>query len=166
MTSFDDIGSGEEDEEDEHRNAGIDAKSVGSLHFGGGLVRAGEHDGEEGGEQRRRSRKEIMEEVVMKAKKHKMERQELKRKAETLTEQVDSELASIRALLSTGAPELPRDAAPKGGKDNYDTLVRELAYEAKARATDRIKTPAEVAAAEHERLQRLEAERLRRYVHS
>lgn len=40
--------------------------------------------------------------------------------------------------------------------------MRTLAYEGKGQAKDRIKTPAEIAKEEHERLEQLEAERLRR----
>jgi nucleolar protein 14 len=187
LGSFDDVGlgsdggSGDEHDEDAYAEGGpgklTGAKAVGALHFGGGLVPAGGSAGSSSDDpQRRRTHKEIMEEVVLKAKKHKMERQELKRRTDTLTEQVDADLASIRGLLAAGsrAPEGAQAQLEQqqrqqqrlhgGGKDkdSFDVLVRELAFEAKARATDRTKTPAEAAAEEHERLQRLEAERVRR----
>jgi nucleolar protein 14 len=46
--------------------------------------------------------------------------------------------------------------------DDYDIAVRELAYEKKARPTNRLKTEEELAKEESEKLQRLERHRLRR----
>lgn len=46
--------------------------------------------------------------------------------------------------------------------EEYDSLVRELATEAKARPTDRMKTLEEIAREERERLQQLEEARLQR----
>lgn len=46
----------------------------------------------------------------------------------------------------------------------YDTAVVDLAEEAKAKATDRLKTPQEQAADERERLETLEQQRIDRSV--
>lgn len=46
--------------------------------------------------------------------------------------------------------------------DRYDRLVRELTFEARGRATDRMKTPEEIARAERDKLEKLEAERIQR----
>lgn len=163
MERFDDSGPESEEEADHD----MEADMVGALHFGGGLQRKrslGDGDGDGADEpNRRRSRKEIMEEVVMKAKKHKLERQEQKRTAETLTEQVDADLDDIRLLLMARSSEVEAAQARQPRvKDSFDVLVRQLAFESKAHATDRLKTPQEIATQEHEHLQKLEADRLRR----
>lgn len=46
--------------------------------------------------------------------------------------------------------------------DNYDIIVRELAFDLKARPTDRTKTPEELAREERDRLELLEKQRLMR----
>jgi nucleolar protein 14 len=46
--------------------------------------------------------------------------------------------------------------------DEYDVAVRDLAFDTRAYATDKLKTPQELAQLENERLQQLEKDRQRR----
>lgn len=101
-----------------------------------------------------------MEEVVAKAKYHKMERQEATRNAVELTGEMDVAFDSIRGLLAQASAA--HDDGPRTKADNYDVSVRSLNYENRGRATDRLKTPEEVAAAEYARLSRLEEARVTR----
>lgn len=54
------------------------------------------------------------------------------------------------------------EASKSGGGDTYDAFVRELAFERRAQPQDRLKSEAELAAEEAERLRKAEAARLRR----
>jgi nucleolar protein 14 len=152
-----------EDEDGEHDLSS--AQNVGRLNFGGfEPKRISVGDDEEADPERRRTRKEIMEEVVAKAKFHKLERQDQKRKVENLTEEVDDQLAALMPLLGASSAAYARieDAKPRQKATEFDKLTRELIFETKGRAADRLKTPEEVAAIEFDRLQKLEAARLRR----
>jgi len=46
--------------------------------------------------------------------------------------------------------------------DEYDKMVKELAFETRAHATDRLKTPEEIAILEKQKLESLERDRRRR----
>lgn len=73
-------------------------------------------------------------------------------------------LGQASAKAEAAAREEERLARSKGKpqQDQYDRLVRELTFEARGRATDRMKTPEERAREEKEKLEALEAERVRR----
>eukprot|EP00058_Branchiostoma_floridae_P006087 XP_002591575.1 hypothetical protein BRAFLDRAFT_131025 [Branchiostoma floridae] len=53
----------------------------------------------------------------------------------------------------------PKEDKVKPEADDYDIMVRELGFEIKAKASDRLKTEDELAREEQERLQKLEADR-------
>jgi hypothetical protein len=78
-------------------------------------------------------------------------------------------LGQASAKAEAAAREAERAARAAKGKpqqDQYDRLVRELTFEARGRATDRMKTPEERAREEKEKLEALEAERVRRMTSS
>ncbi|KJE95874.1 hypothetical protein CAOG_06277 [Capsaspora owczarzaki ATCC 30864] len=56
----------------------------------------------------------------------------------------------------------PSRRLPREQPDDYDLAVRSLGFEMRAHATDRLKTPQEIAKAEKERLEKLERDRIRR----
>ncbi|XP_077334004.1 nucleolar protein 14 [Lithobates pipiens] len=134
-------------------------------HFGGGglLRRKGpsEQIGEE--QEKPKTRKELIEELIAKSKSEKRERQSQREKAMVLTEKLDSDWKAIQTLLAHKTPKSERKAEPEKPKpDDYDKIVRELGFEMKAQPSDRMKSEEEIAKDEQERLQKLEAERLRR----
>ncbi|CAI5949396.1 unnamed protein product [Closterium sp. NIES-65] len=122
IDDFDDSGvSGfSEDEDDDDRALGD--QIVSEYHFGGGFVPKAKSatdahldaatGQEEGGEERQKTKREVMEEVMAKSKLFKAKRQAEKEEDEHLREQLDAEFRQIAqsdALLA-----LTR--APKGGK--------------------------------------------------
>ncbi|XP_001640799.2 nucleolar protein 14 [Nematostella vectensis] len=149
---FDDVRlSDEEDQEDE--------KDVQDAHFGGFLMKATKQESDrENEEGKHRSRKEIMEEVVAKSKLKKHERQMAKAESSNLTETLDQDWKEIRSMLSFRDPHHKTEVKA----DDYDIAVKELAFELKGKATNKLKTDEQIAKEEQERLSRLEAERIRR----
>lgn len=151
------------------------------LNFGGGEEKPGD-------EERRaaRSTKEVMEEVIAKSKMFKLEKQEAAKQQEERLQSLDGDLSGIRGLLDFAKPKKKapatddpeallaaiREGKEGGGggeeeeddeqEDEFVSEARKLALEARARATDRLKTPEETAKEEHAMLQRLEAARVRR----
>ena len=141
-------------------------------------------------EDEKKSRKEIMAEVMKKAKLFKMERQREQEENEDMIEDLDNKLPD---LFKSGAlamkpskkekefEEMMTRAQNKGtsqvddvnqdqedikedvGKfDDYEELVRGFQFDAKQAATDRTKTPEEKAQEEHTKLVEMEKDRQRR----
>ncbi|KAH9602642.1 hypothetical protein KSS87_005127 [Heliosperma pusillum] len=145
-------------------------------------------DAGEGEENRPKSKKEVMEEVILKSKYHKAQRAKEKEENEQLVEHLDKDFESLvqsqafssltqpnkmnalKALVNPNfSKELKKEEAtsvskiPKqDGPDEYDKLVNEMMMEIRARPSDRTKTPEEIAEEEKERLEELEQERQNR----
>eukprot|EP00039_Didymoeca_costata_P028828 m.22237 g.22237 ORF g.22237 m.22237 type:complete len:536 (+) comp7378_c1_seq1:289-1896(+) len=155
LGDFDDYEPSE-DEEDIALQELAGAKTTEKLNFGG-FEPVGDNP------EHKRTRKEIMAEVVAKAKQYKQERQSKKRAAEALTEELDAELPSIMGTLVAASDAKEKEMEKEKKKpDDYDIAMRQLTFEAKGRALDRIKTDEEVATEELRRLQKLEEERIAR----
>ncbi|KAL0408763.1 UNVERIFIED_CONTAM: Nucleolar protein 14 [Sesamum radiatum] len=144
-------------------------------------------------ENRQKSKKEVMEDIIFKSKFFKAQKAKDKEENEQFIEQLDKDFASLvhsEALLSLTQPNKMRalkalvnnntsnDNAKKQETniaqnkvlplqekpDHYDKLVGEMALDMRARPSDRTKTPEEVAQEEKERLEQLEEERQKRMV--
>lgn len=139
----------------------------------------------EGEENRLKSKKEVMEEIIQKSKFFKEQKAREKEENEKLVEQLDKDFESLvhsDALSSLTQPnklnalkalvnpnfskelkkkeDISNSKVPKQDEpDIYDKLVSEMAFEMRARPSDRTKTPEEIAEEEKERLERLEQER-------
>ncbi|KAJ3257897.1 nucleolar complex protein 14 [Boothiomyces macroporosus] len=177
ITSFDDAGL-----EEMSDDGNIDPSIVKFTHFGGFE--------EDKDPNVRKSRNEIMKEVIQKSKMYKKERQRQKEEDLNIAEEVDADLDTIRgllapmtdvlpasegkmkvsagrlALISGKTPdEIPQEAMefvkPKADED-YDRFVREMQYDRRAKPTDRTKTEEELAQEAKEELEKLEADRIRR----
>ncbi|KAM0462521.1 hypothetical protein ACHAPV_003998 [Trichoderma viride] len=137
------------------------------------IIAAGEEEGGEDGEpERKKTKKEVMEEVIAKSKLHKYERQAAKDDDEDLRMELDKELSDIRKLLWSGlnggkhqesAPlstiaGVDRDAFDR----NFDIQVKKLAQDKKAQPSNRTKTDEEQAEEESSRLKKLEDKRQKR----
>ena len=180
-------GKVEEDDEgaDGSGLTGLSAEIVNQMHFGGGNLRESfRPDGT------KKTKEEIYSELIAKSKQYKAERRRQKDLDEQEMEQLDDQLDDIRSMLDfkpskaeekkqmmnrlldkynlgkTGA-----DGKDKSSKivetkedkyDDYDSMRRELTYEMRVAATDRMKTDEEKAKEEKEKLEKLEKERLRR----
>ncbi|XP_008294954.1 nucleolar protein 14 [Stegastes partitus] len=154
--------------DDESEEKGLLSAELTASHFGGGggLLRkktSGDQQEEEGS-QRAKSRQELIEELIQKSKQEKRERQVQKEEAQELTEKLDQEWKSIQALMVKKTPKAERVDTPeeKPKLEEYDMMVRELGFEMKAQPSEKMKTPEELAREEREKLQKLEADRLRR----
>lgn len=142
--------------DEESGNEDVDQRN--DNHFGGFLKRRGPNEGKNDGQPK--SKKEIMEEVVANAKLRKHERQVVKEEAETMRQKLDEGLDSIRDLLNFRVDATESEPRPKA--DDYDKTVREMAFEMKAKASDKLKTEEQIARLDEEKLKKLEAERIRR----
>ncbi|XP_041369005.1 nucleolar protein 14-like [Gigantopelta aegis] len=143
------------DDEDDEDKGKINAKLVSEEHFGGFMKRKDD-------EEENKTWKERMEEMIAKSKKEKYERQSEREKTLELTEKLDEEWKDVMHLMSSMKPG-HKDVDEKARKaDEYDITVRELKYEMKGKATDRLKTPEELAIEEKEKLDKMEADRLLR----
>ncbi|KAJ2005963.1 nucleolar complex protein 14 [Coemansia thaxteri] len=170
MNDFDDNMADGSDEE----GGAIGGAQVSAGHFGGfqsELVEEGEE-----GSARKKSKAEVMQEIILKSKQHKQERQLIKEQDEGIRRELDDDFESVRAMLfandndgeplrDAGKPML--SAASEGvtaeeAAPSYDAYVRELGYEQRARPQDRLKTEMEAACEERDRLERAERHRQRR----
>lgn len=164
MEKFNDIANSD----DESEEKGLLSAELTASHFGGGggLLRkkaSGQQDEEEGS-QRAKTRQELIEELIQKSKQEKRERQVQKEEAQELTEKLDQEWKSIQALMVKKTPKAERVDKPeeKPKLEEYDMMVRELVFDIKAQPSEKMKTDEELAREENEKLQKLEADRLRR----
>ncbi|XP_064007653.1 nucleolar protein 14 isoform X2 [Pogoniulus pusillus] len=138
-----------------------------ATHFGGGggllrkKVSSVQQDEEE---EKPKSRKELIEEMIAKSKQEKQERQSRRESALELTEKLDKDWKEIQTLMARKPPKSERKdkEVEKPKPDEYDIIVRELGFEMKAKPSERMKTEEELAKEEQARLQKLEADRLRR----
>ncbi|XP_071609470.1 nucleolar protein 14 [Heliangelus exortis] len=138
-----------------------------AAHFGGGgglLRKKASSTQQDEEEEKPKSRKELIEEMIAKCKQEKQERQTRRESAIELTEKLDNDWKEIQTLMVRKTPKSERKdkEVEKSKPDEYDMIVRELGFEMKAKPSERMKTEEELAKEEQARLQKLEADRLRR----
>jgi len=169
---------------------GLDEFCQGDMHSDGGddsvqgrkrgmdgLVEESDAEGEPA---RKKSRTEVMKEVIEKSKMYKYERQKAKEEDEDIREELDAQMGEIWQLLAgprvSEAPPLPKlvDGMDAGrlalmhGEDKeeankrYDTAVKEMLFDKRSKPADRTKTAEEKVLQEAERVKRLEEARLKR----
>ncbi|XP_049778606.1 nucleolar protein 14 homolog [Schistocerca cancellata] len=141
------------DEEDEPGK--LDANFVEDAHFGGGVLKKADEN--------KRTRKDLIEELIAESKKRKAEKQRNREQTIELTEKLDSEwkdLLPIVTTVKTGAALVNNEEISK--PDSYDTVMKQLIFEARGKPSDRLKSEDELAKEEKECLEKLEAERLQR----
>lgn len=125
--------------------------------------------------ERKKTKKEVMEEVIAKSKMHKYERQAAKEDDEDLRLALDKETSDIRRLLMSKNRNKDLDlqqsdskAAVLAGVDkdafekDYDLAVRKMVADKRAKPTTRTKTEEQIAEEQSKRLRELEDKRLRR----
>ncbi|KAF2730168.1 Nop14-like protein [Polyplosphaeria fusca] len=182
----------DDDDEDDYDAASVEASSDGE---DGGFLRKKRPrddddeaiDGLEGlvaGDEpdRKKTKAEVMKEVIAKSKLHKHLRQEQKDDDEDLIEKLDKGLPDILAALQghiNKKPEPPKEPPPNdfginperaallaGNPANadkeYDSRVRQLMLDQRAKPTERTKTDEEKATEQVQKLKDLETKRLRR----
>ncbi|KAJ7265453.1 nucleolar protein 14 [Mycena haematopus] len=167
LDDFDNAGLRLEDDDEETGQLAPDV--VGKTHF------QGFSDEDEDGEQpeRKKSKAEVMAEVMAKSKEHKLRRQMEREEEDNVRHELDQEFDVLRDLIyapdpsASGSNSLPLGSAPKPIELeppdlDYDQRVRELAFDARAKPKDRTKTEEEVALAEKEALEKAERRRRKR----
>ncbi|KAJ3676003.1 hypothetical protein LUZ60_003415 [Juncus effusus] len=132
----------------------------------------------EGTEKPYKTKKQVMSEIIEESKFYKAEKAKEKEEDEQLIGKLDQDFNSLaqtealNALLTkhkTGqtrneksTKSKPDFSLTKEKPDAYDKLVKEMVMELRARPSDRVKPPEEIAREERERLERLEEERQKR----
>ncbi|KAK9789684.1 putative Nucleolar protein 14 [Seiridium cardinale] len=150
----DDMDAGS-DEEDEGRKAYLKRK----------LMTDGETDADEDQPERKKTKAEVMKEVIAKSKFHKAERQAAKDADEDLRMELDQELPNLRQLLfkkGKDAESTAQEGSGLGLEREYDIQVKKLAADRRAQPSYRTKTEEEQAAEEADKLRELEEKRQRR----
>lgn len=126
---------------------------------------------DDGQPERKKSKKEVMEEIIAKSKHYKYERQAAKEDDTEMRAKLDSELQDIQLLLSKNPKKQsgPGDQASAiAGVEradfdrNFDMQVKKLAQDRRAQPSDRTKTEEEKIEEESKRLRELEEKRQKR----
>lgn len=134
---------------------------------------------------KKKTRKEVMEEVIAKSKLHKLQRQQAKENDDAMREELDNGLGDLMPALAAFKPQstngsLPAKAATNGiymnperaaminetmdgaAERDYDRTVRELTQVGRSQPSERTKTAEEKANEEAERQQLHREQRLKR----
>ncbi|KAI6135128.1 Nop14-like protein [Pisolithus thermaeus] len=167
VDDFDDFGIPMDDDDDEGQ---LNHETVHKAHFGGFDE---DHVAEKLDEPTsKKSKREVMAEVIAKSKEHKLRRQMEKEKEENIRYQLDQDFDSLKSLLYVSGPSPPEDAFDgaaetsipdvKNDSLDYDKQVRELAFDKRAKPKDRTKTEEELALEKKEALEKAERRRQRR----
>ena len=110
----------------------------------------------------KKSKNEVMKEVIAKSKLYKYERQQAKDEDEDVREELDRQLPDLLAAFSQGqAPVAGSDSRVRIDKSEqeYDEQVRQLAYDMRSIPTQKSKTEEEKGQERREHLQKLEEQR-------
>ncbi|EPQ58971.1 Nop14-like protein [Gloeophyllum trabeum ATCC 11539] len=167
LDDFDGAGLALDEDEDEETRGQIDSETVKAAHFGG-FDDEEEGEGADGEPPRKKTKAEVMAEVIAKSKEHKYRRQAEKEEDQSLLHELDADFDALRTLLaSSNIPEDKEKPVSEllgtSARDaEYEQVVRELAFEKRAKPKDRTKTEEELALEEKERLERAERRRVRR----
>lgn len=140
-----------------------------------------DHDEDGDKPERKKSKAEVMKEVIAKSKFHKHERQQAKEDDDDLRDELDQELPDLfEALRGMKAPPkqepakqdlnamnpdraaLIQDAENPDTEREYDQRLKQLTFDKRSQPTDRTKTAEEKAEEEAERLKKLEEDRIKR----
>ncbi|ELT93562.1 hypothetical protein CAPTEDRAFT_227046 [Capitella teleta] len=146
------------DSDDDEDTGAIGADIVGEQHFGGFFKEKDPNNTDS----EYKTWKEKMEELITKTRKERYEKQHEKELTAQMTEKLNQEWRESGMQLIAGMKK-HKDLTNEGGKkDDFDIAVRELMFDMKAKPTDRMKSDDELAKETRERLEKLEADRVRR----
>lgn len=110
---------------------------------------------------KKKSKKEVMAEIIAKSKFYKQQRQMEFQKTQDEIMDLDEELGDVLSELNQ--LQAQKSKKPKSQEDiEYDAKVKELTYDRRAVPADRTKTEEELAAEHDEKMKKLEADRLKR----
>lgn len=169
----------------------VDDTITRKLNFGGGADQDTIPNAAvlQGDKNKHKSKKEVMEEIIAKSKLYKIQKAKEKDDDENLKEKLDKEFTSLvqsegllslmrpkketlKALLGKGSSKgiefdtnssiLEKAVFAKEQSDDYDKLVKEMVLDMRGHASDRTKTPEEIAKEDRARLEALEEKRKNR----
>lgn len=171
LSEMQDFGPAPDDLEDDD----MGAEMVSRANFGGF---EGEDDLEEDaivdehtGERRKKTKREIMDDIIARSKASKYERQRQAEEDEDAREALDAELGDLQELLAQSQGGRPQAVDGDINPDrlraiqqdtDYDRAVKELIYDRRAQATERTKTEEELIEEEARHLHEQEEARLKR----
>ncbi|KAH9999986.1 nucleolar protein 14 [Russula vinacea] len=160
LDDFADVGLELESGEEEATGQ-IDGETVKRSHFGG--FESDSPDEDEPA--RKKTKAEVMAEVMAKSKDYKVLRQKQREEADDIRHQLDQELDTIHPLSESlekklGSP--PFDTAGDDRDQQYDQFVRELVFDQRSKPKDRTKTEEELALDAKNALEKAERQRIRR----
>lgn len=116
--------------------------------------------------ERRKTKREVMEEVIAKSKFHKYERQQAKEADDNLRRDLDKQMPNIMAELFKSTKSTPQVASQPVSEvpaiREQDARVKQLALERRAQPSDRTKTAEEIAEEQAAKLRELEEKRVKR----
>lgn len=111
---------------------------------------------------RKKSKKDVMAEIIAKSKFHKKQRQMEFQKTQEEIMDLDDDFADVMSDLRSQKPA-QNGMIPKSKEDmEYDSKIRELTYDRRSVPADRTKTAEELALEHDERMKKLETDRLTR----
>ncbi|KAI5950625.1 NOP14 [Candida margitis] len=113
---------------------------------------------------RKKSKNEVMKEIIAKSKYYKQQRQQTFAKTQDQIDALDDDFGDIMQDLRTAQGAVAKPAfSQKAPEDiEYDSKVRELTYDRRAAPADRTKTEEELKREHEEKMKKLEQDRLRR----
>ncbi|KAK6205361.1 putative nucleolar complex protein 14 [Scheffersomyces amazonensis] len=113
--------------------------------------------------QRKKSKKEVMKEIIAKSKFYKHQRQVEFQKTQDNIEDLDEEFGDImQEIANIKNPAKPKFSTKTEEEKEYDSKVRELTYDRRSVPADRTKTDEELKKEHDDRMKKLEADRLKR----
>lgn len=143
----DGVSDGGGDDDDDDVLGKLDDQFTGAAHFGGGGAKGDETD-----------RKAAIKDFIAEQKRRKEEISKEKDEVSVLTQKLDADWRALIPLMATTSYGDEKKPKP----DAYDVAKREMVFDKCGSVTDRLKSEADVARAEKERLEKLERERLER----
>ncbi|PVU95365.1 hypothetical protein BB559_002765 [Furculomyces boomerangus] len=155
--------------DDDETSGAIDKRTVSNDHFGGfeSVSKGSSGYSMEKGDGTKKTRAEIMQEVIAKSKMYRYERQQAREDDSLAREELDEEFNEIQSILASegnfSSGKVFADKPQRNSTDElYDTTVRELIFDKRAKPMDRLKTEEEIAAEQKHTLEKAERHRIRR----
>lgn len=163
------LGSDDEFDDDDDANGGFTLTHSGkSLAFDSPLLGSGlseqttyvDNDASDA-PPRKKSKREVMAEIIAKSKFHRKERQRAFEKTQEEIMDLDDEFGDVVGALQ--GQRGPAAFTPKSQQDiEYDAKMRELTYDRRSVPADRTKTEEEIAEEHKKKMQQLEQDRINR----
>ena len=114
--------------------------------------------GTDNGDKQKKTKAEVMQEVIAKSKMHKLKRQQLKEENEALCDAVNQDFDQLRDEIVKTHGVMTEQSRETKSMGAYETLMRELQFDKKVKPGDRRKTEEEM---EREKVAKEEAKRAR-----